>query len=211
MIIFNIFTNIGYIISRKILQIALIIFFKFKVKGGENMPSKGPFIIASNHISYMDPPIVGSACRRIVHFIASDHLYKNRLFGLWYRLVGCIMVKREEPSHTAMRKILNHLRQGRVIAIFPEGTRSEDGKRREPLSGLGFLALKSQVPVVPCCVEGSEKALPKGAKSFTSSSITAHIGKPIEPKDFEYKGDKKAAYRLFSKKVMDSITQLGTK
>ncbi len=199
---------IVYHISRMTFKIVLILFFRFKVEGRENIPKRGPFIIAGNHTSYMDPPIVGAVTRRRFHFIASDHLYKNKLMGWWIMAGGGIRVKKGESNHIAMRRILNYLKKGKPIAMFPEGTRSEDGKIKEPLSGIGFLALKSGVPVVPCLIKGSEKALPKGARSFKSSSVSVYVGKPIEAKDFKYEGDKKEAYRLFSRKIMNNIARL---
>ncbi len=207
--IFGILSNIAYFISRNIFKITLIIFFKFKVKGGRNIPKRGSFIMASNHVSYVDPPAVGSACRRRLYFITSDHLYKNKLMALWYKAVGCLKIKRGRADHGAMKKILSYLKDGRPLAIFPEGTRSNGSNIEEPLAGIGFLALKSQVPVIPCLVKGSEKALPKGARFFKRSNITVYIGDPIEPKSFKYESDKKNAYKLFSKKIMSSIAQLG--
>lgn len=206
---FRIYSSIAYFVSRNIFKIGLKVFFKLKVKGSKNIPAKGPFIVAGNHISYLDPAIVGSASRRRLYFITSDHLYKNRLAALWYNSVGCLRIKRGEPDHRAMRRILDYLKDGKPLAMFPEGTRSQDGRIKEPLSGIGFLALKSHVPVVPCLIKGSEKALPKNARFFTFTPISVYVGEPVQPKDFEYGGDRREAYQLFSKKVMNSIVQLG--
>lgn len=207
--IFKIYSSIAYFISRNIFKILLILFFKLRIRGRENLPAKGGFIMASNHVSYMDPPIVGSAAKKRVHFITSDHLYSGKLLALWYKSVGCLKIKREGTNRSVIRKIIDYLKDGEVIGIFPEGTRSEDGSMKEALAGIGFLALKSRTPVVPCFIKGSEKALPRGAKSFTSAKVFIYIGKPIETKEFRYEGDKKEAYRLFSKKVMKAIAQLG--
>lgn len=133
---------------------------------------------------------------------------KNAFSRWWYKAVGCLIINKGEADHRIIRRMLDYLKDGKPIAIFPEGTRSEDGSYREPLTGVGFLALKAKVPVVPCAIKGTAKALPKGAKKFASSKVSVHIGSPIEPKDFGHEGSKKEAYRLFSKKVMSSIIEL---
>lgn len=207
--IYSITSSIAYFISRNIFKIGLHLFFRLKVEGEENVPRKGAFIAASNHVSYMDPPIVGSAFRRRVYFITSDHLFKSRSVGWWYNIVGCIRIKRGEADHRAIRKILDYLKDGKPVALFPEGTRSEDGELKDPFLGIGFLALKSQVPVVPCFIKGSEVALPRGARSFRKARIRLYMGKMIEAREFACDGaQKKEAYRLLSRKVMNSIAGL---
>ncbi len=202
-------TAIGYHLSSNFFRISLRALFRFRVIGGKNTPKRGPFIMASNHVSYMDPAIIGGTFFRRLYFVTSEHLYKHKLAALWYNSVGCIKIKRDAPRHTVMKKLLSLLKKGKPVAIFPEGTRSADGKMQEPLSGVGFLALKSQAPVLPCFIKGSDKALPRGAKAFKFNRITIYIGKPIDPKEFKFEGDKREAYRLFSKKVMHAITVLG--
>ncbi|MBL7069629.1 MAG: 1-acyl-sn-glycerol-3-phosphate acyltransferase [Candidatus Omnitrophica bacterium] len=207
--LYKIYSAIAYFISRNLFKIGLLVFFKYRVTGRENIPKKGPFIMASNHVSYMDPPAIGAASRKRLYFISSEHLCKNRLLAFWYKSVGCLIIKREESDHSMMKKILHYLKEGKPIAIFPEGTRSEDGAIKEPLSGAGFIALKSQAPVIPCFVKGTEKALPRGAKAFKKSGVTVYVGSPIDPKDFKFEGKKKDSYRLFSKKIMNCIAQIG--
>ena len=203
---------IVYFISRNIFKISLKLFFHFKVIGHKNIPARGSFILAGNHVSYLDPPMVSAACRRKIFFLASSHLYKKGFLNWWYTSVDCIKVNSGKAGDRgAIKKILDCLKKGKPVAIFPEGTRSEDGTMKEPLSGIGFIALKSQAPVVPCFLKGSEKILPRGAKSFKSGRVSVYIGEPIEVKEFKYEGDKKEAYRLFSKKVMHSISALAKK
>jgi len=206
---YRIYSAVAYSISRKLFKLLLVLFFGYRVTGGENIPKKGPFIMASNHVSYMDPPAVGAASKKRVYFIASEHLCKNRLLGFWYKSVGCLIIKRGKSDHRMIKKILHYLKEGKPIAVFPEGTRSEGGTIKEPLSGAGFIALKSHVPVIPCFVKGTDKALPRGAKAFKKSRVSVYIGRPIDPKDFKFEGNKKESYRLFSKRIMNSIAQLG--
>jgi len=206
--IYAIYNAIMYFISVSVFKISLKLFFRFSVHGHESIPKKGAFIAASNHVSYMDPPAIGATFRRRVYFIASSHLCKNRLLGLWLRSVGCLIIRRGEPDHTTMRRIIRYLKDGKPLAIFPEGSRSEDGKIGESLSGVGFLALKSQAPVIPCFVKGTDKAFPKGAKSFKRTKVSVYIGEAIRPEDFKHEGNRKESYQLFSKKVMHNIAEL---
>lgn len=186
----------------------LKLFFRFKVEGVENIPSSGAFILASNHVSYMDPGVVGAVSRRRLYFMTSDHLYRNKLAAFWHNSTGCIRIRRGESDHAAIRKILGSLKAGKPIAIFPEGTRSPDGKLKDAFSGIGFLALKTKVPVVPCFIKGSDEALPRDARFFKFGRIRAIVGKPVLPEAFDVSSGKKEAYRLFSKKVMNSIAEL---
>lgn len=197
-----------FFISKFSFRILLTIFYRFKTRGSENIPKKGPFIAASNHVSYMDPPAIGAAFARRLYFIAGDHLYKNIFSRFWHTSVGCLKMKRGESDYGAVKKMLTYLKDKKPLALFPEGTRSEDGAIKEPLLGVGFLAIKSGVPVIPCFISGTDKALPRGAKFFKKGRVSVYIGKPIESANFKFEGEKKEAYRLFSKKVMHSILQL---
>ncbi|MFH1753098.1 MAG: lysophospholipid acyltransferase family protein [Candidatus Omnitrophota bacterium] len=206
--IFEIFSRLMYLMAKWSFRIPLLLFFGFRVKGVENLPNKGAFIFASNHVSYMDPGIIGAFSNRQFFFITSDHLYKNRLAALWYHSTGCIRIKRGRPDHSAMKKVFSLLRSGKPIAIFPEGTRSADGQIKGAFLGIGFMALKARVPVIPCLIKGSDKALPRGAKNFKFGRVEVAIGSPIPPTDPNGCVGRKEAYRAFSIKVMDSIAKL---
>jgi len=210
-LIFSICSAITYSFFRKIFKLILLLFFRFKVRGGENFPLKGPFILASNHISYMDPVIVGAAAKRRVRFITSEHLYRNKFAAFLFRAVDCIEIKRGEADHKALKRVMGCLKAGKPVVIFPEGGRSEGKDMKEISDGLGFLALKTDAPVVPCLVRGSDKALPKDAGFFKSATVTVDVGEPIDPKDFDYKGSKREAYKLFTKKVAKTIMGLSKK
>ncbi len=205
---YKIYSYLAYLASKWAFLILLKVFFRFKVEGAENMPSSGAFILASNHVSYMDPGIVGAIAKRRLYFITSDHLYRNKLAAFWHNSTGCIRIRRGESDHAAIRKILGSVKAGKPIAIFPEGTRSPDGKLKDAFSGIGFLALKTQVPVVPCFIKGSDSALPRGARFFKFGRVSVTVGSPILPETFSGNAVKKEAYRSFSKKVMDSIAEL---
>ena len=152
-----------YRFSRFVLLIFLKLFFKFKVEGVRHVPKKGGFILVCNHVSYLDPAVLGVACPRPVSFMARDTLYHNRLLGLWMKLVNVIPVKRDSADFSAIKKGLRVVQKGKGLAIFPEGTRRIPEKAFiNPEPGAGFLADKGRVPVIPAFVSGTYEALPKG-------------------------------------------------
>lgn len=146
------------------------------------MPKKGGFILVCNHVSYLDPVVLGAGCYRSVHFMARDTLFNNKFLGFWMRSVGVIPVKRDQADYSALKKSLRLARSGEGIAIFPEGTRRLPDKAfLNPEPGAGFLADKANVPVVPAYVCGTYEALPKGihAKLNFGREILLRFGKEI--------------------------------
>jgi 1-acyl-sn-glycerol-3-phosphate acyltransferase len=154
--------SLAYFVSRSSLEIAARIFFSVKITGHENFPSP-PFIVVSNHTSLLDPPLVGAACAKyFVNFMVKQELFEMPLVKHWAKSVGCIPVRRGDNSIKGIREVLRRLKQGHVVGIFPEGTRSEDGSLREAKMGTGFLLSSARVPVVPIYVFGTAEAFPKG-------------------------------------------------
>ena len=169
-----------YPVSRAFCAAFLKIFFGLRVVGRENIPAKGGFILAGNHVSYLDPPAVGSGCLRSVHFMARHDLFKIPVLGWWLRSVGVFEVKRESADVSAMKQAIRCLKNGEGLALFPQGRRSGiENLEQDIQAGVGFIAQKSAVPVVPVFVKGTEKALPKGARFFKRALITVRFGKSI--------------------------------
>ena len=199
-----------HIISRTIFEIFIRILFKLHVSGRENIPN-APYIVVSNHASLLDPPLVGIACKKknkIVDFIAKEELFEGALLGCWTRAVNCIFVDRKGMGVGAMKEAVRRLKAGRVVGIFPEGTRSENGSLQEGKRGVGFLIAKARVPVVPIYIEGSGEAFPKGKKVKKGSIIDVYIGKAIQPNDFtDALGSGKQTYELITNMVMERIAQ----
>lgn len=131
--------------------------FGFKVMGRDLIPRTGPVIIASNHISYADPPVVGSAVPREVYFLAKEELFANRAFGWLIRKYNAIALKRSVGDVGAVRKALDLLGQGRAVLMFPEGTRSLSGRLLNARPGVGLIACMAGVPVVPTYVTGTNR------------------------------------------------------
>lgn len=196
-----------YYISRNILWLLFKIFFGYKVKYADRIPKAGPFIIAGNHFSFLDPAAAGCVTRRQVHFLARADLFDNTFFNWWGRAVGAIPIKRGRFDISAIKGTLDCLNRGGIVALFPEGTRSKDGIIKEPKAGVGFVAAKAGVPVVPVFIKGSNKALPTHAMFIRFKPIEARVGKPVDAKMF-VKGNGSYDYEALSQEVMKKIEEL---
>lgn len=170
-----------YTILRLIGSAVFIIFFRLKVEGKENIPKRGPFILASNHLSFLDPIALGVASPRKLNFIARHDLFSFRFFGWLIAHLGAFPIKRDRPDLWAIREGLRRLHKGEALVLFPEGTRNPDGVLGEGHSGVGWLALKANVPICPVFIEGTERALPIHAKFIKPKKVYIRFGIPIPP------------------------------
>ncbi|MCX5796325.1 MAG: lysophospholipid acyltransferase family protein [Elusimicrobia bacterium] len=135
--------------------------WRLKVSGLEHVPAHGAALIASNHVSFIDPPLVGWAAlpARSLRYLAKMELFRIPLLGWFMRNVGCIPLDRGRADIGAVRTALDVLGRGRCLLVFPEGTRSKDGRPGRPRGGVGFLAGKSGAPVVPARVVNTDRLL----------------------------------------------------
>jgi 1-acyl-sn-glycerol-3-phosphate acyltransferase len=147
--------------------------------GTENVPRKGPLIIASNHRSHADPPLVGISLPRPAHYMAKRELFEVPLFGRIIPRTGAFPVTRGRPDRRALRYALRLLSEGEAVVMFPEGTRSLDGRLREPELGVAMIALKSRAPVLPLALQGSEHILPKHSVIPHSHPLRIRFGEPL--------------------------------
>jgi 1-acyl-sn-glycerol-3-phosphate acyltransferase len=198
-----------YWLSRKTFEILIHILFRFEALGTENVPG-APCLIASNHASLLDPPLVGIACKKhFIDFMAKKELFDRPFFGRWCRMVGCIEVKRGDNAVKSLKEAARRLSQGRVVAIFPEGTRSVTGEMQNAKRGTGFLIAKANVPVLPVFVDGSGKAIPKGGKWNIGARVRVYIGKPVMPYEFSaLRAGVDRDYEAITSLVMDRISGL---
>jgi 1-acyl-sn-glycerol-3-phosphate acyltransferase len=183
------------------------LFFDLKIYGRENLIEDRGAIVASNHQSFMDPPLVGVAHLKEMSYLARDTLFKNKVFGWILREVNSVPVDRTRGDISAMKTIMRLLKDGKRVIIFPEGTRSKDGNLQPARAGVGLLIAKTRVPVVPVRVFGSFDALPKSGK-LRFCPITVVIGKPIEFDPAEFQGGDREIYQKLSDRVMAEIAKL---
>ena len=183
--------------------------FRGEVVGTENFPREGPFLIASNHASHLDPPLVGCQVARQMRFFARKSLWNNRLLAWWLDRVETIPVERDSGDIGAIKRVLQALKEDRVVVLFPEGTRSPDGHLQKPKAGVGLMACKTGVPVVPCRVYGSFKAFGKGAAiPRFGTPVTIVFGRPIPAVDYDDPTAGKARYETAAQRIMDRIAAL---
>ena len=156
-----------------------------EVIGAENVPKDGPVLMVSNHVSYLDPCMIGDASPRRVVFMGKAELFKNPILNWLLRGVYGIPVKRGEPDTAAFRAVLARLKEGRLVCIFPEGTRSPNGELQEAEAGAGVFATRTGCPVVPVFVRGTNVALDRKGR-FHRTRVSMSMGKPfILPKSME--------------------------
>ena len=145
--------------------------FPITVTGLENIPSTGGVILASNHASYLDPPVIAAAIKhRFMRFMARDTLFHHPVSNWLFPKIGVVPLSREKGDVAAIKNAIHMLKSGECVGLFPEGTRTLDGNIHEAKGGIGFLIAKASVPVIPVYIGGTFEAFPKGAKKIKSTA-----------------------------------------
>ena len=163
------------------------IFSPRSVFGLEHLPATGSYILASNHLSNLDPFLIGLCMRRRIGYMAKDTLFHNPVLRFCLNRVETFPVKRGASDVRALRETLRRLKRGLPVVVFPEGTRGGSDTEKKLQSGIGFLAVKAKVPVIPVHIGGSDKVLPRGAKLPKRGKVTIVFGAPINfTKDQSY-------------------------
>jgi 1-acyl-sn-glycerol-3-phosphate acyltransferase len=193
----------GYTLCKTIAKVG----FRYQAFGQENIIEDGPAIMAANHQSYLDPPLVGITCRAELYFLARKTLFKNKLFGSILSRVNALPVDLSGADLTAVRTIINLLKQGHRTVIFPEGTRSLTGQIQHARPGIGMIIAKTLAPVVPMRIFGSFQAWPK-AGTIQPCPITVVVGKPIRFKKEEFDGKSREAYQKIGEQVLATIAAI---
>ncbi len=163
-----------YTIVRALFKILFAVGLRLRVEGTENIPKEGPLVIACNHLSLLDPPVLGTAASRKVHFMAKEELFVPVL-GTIYKILGAFPVRRGGADRAAIKHGIEILESGQVLAIFPEGTRSKTGKLGKAQPGALMMASKAKATIIPACIIGTDykrhgRIWPK---------VTVRFGKPI--------------------------------
>lgn len=179
-----------------------------KVKGLHNVPVEGGAILASNHESYLDFIILPVSGCRPPRYLVGEVFFEMPVISWLFRKMGFIQVDRRRTINTeAIRKALNYLKAGELIGIYPEGTRSPDGKLQEAHDGIAFLAHMSETPVIPVAVIGTYEAWPKGRRFPKASRCEVRFGEPLLFTRDEYKVDKAVLTRT-TRTIMARIAEL---
>lgn len=151
------------------------IWLRWELFGRENIPAEGPVVIAANHLSLLDPPVLGAAATRKVHFMAKSELFKPAWFGALIRKLGAFPVRRGAMDRDAIKTGLTILKENKVLAVFPEGTRSKTGELGRAGGGAFMMAVKCKAKIVPAYIYGTDlKRHPGWPK------VRVIFGKPME-------------------------------
>src|SRR5439155_22372802 len=199
----NFYYWLGYHFSRLIGRL----FFRFRVVHRERMIQSGPVILAMNHQSYLDPPLAGTTCDRPIYFLTRRTLLDVPLLGWLLPKLNVIPVNQEGVDRSAIKALIRVLKAGNGVLVFPEGSRTLDGKLQPAEAGLGLVIAKTLAPVVPMRIFGAHEAMPRGG-GLRLRPITIVIGKPIlfSPAAVELRG--KDTYGGLSQRIMDAIAAL---
>jgi 1-acyl-sn-glycerol-3-phosphate acyltransferase len=182
--------------------------FRGDVAGLENVPKEGPFLVASNHASHLDPPIVGCHIARQMAFFARKSLWNGKLATWWLDGVGAIPVDRDGSDVSAIKNVLRTLQAGKALTLFPEGTRSPDGTLQPAKSGVGMIACRSRVPVLPARIFNSHIAFGRDGRLRPGTRVSVVYGRPLQPADYDDPKAGKERYQLASEKIMTAIAAL---
>lgn len=198
-----------YYAARFTVRVFLLVWERFKAYDSEYVPSEGGCVIAVNHVSYLDPPAIAASLKhRVIRFMARDTLFASRIGHWFFTGVKCVALDRTRGDVGALRKGISILKEGKVLVLFPEGTRSPDGRLQEAKGGIAFLISKAAVPVVPAYVDGTFEAFPKGAKRVKRGKVSVHYGPAIQPSEIAALGTTRESYDKIGKLVMSRIAAL---
>ncbi len=201
--------QLAYGFSHYLASVVYGMFFRGDVMGLENLPEKGSFLIAANHASFLDPPLIGSQVSRQIAYFARKTLWKGGVITWWLDEVGTIPVDRDGGQDvSAIKRVLKALKDDKGLILFPEGTRTADGLLQKPKAGVGLIACRSQVPVIPARIFGSFHAYGKGQPLRLGTPVSIVFGQPILPTEYDDHAAGKERYLVASKRIFERITTL---
>lgn len=182
--------------------------FGMRIVGRENLVTEGPVLVASNHQSFLDPPLIGNLYRTEMVFLARKTLFVGYFKWLYPRL-NAIPVDQDRPDMTSLKTIIRKLKQGDRVLVFPEGARTLDGSIGEAAPGIGLVAVKSGAVIQPVRISGAREALPRGSGRIRFARITVTVGKPIRltPEEREAASGK-TGYERVTERIMSAISEL---
>ena len=169
-----------------------------KIIGTENIPKEGALIFVGNHKTYLDPPLIATTGKRMMHFLAKKELYNNKMFAFLGWAFEAIPVNRDAKDVAALKKSLKILKEGGCIALFPEGTRNGIAKGEKAKDGVAFFAVRSGAKVVPCGINGGDKEHRK---------VVIKYGTPLDYSKYKGTKDKEQLDKI-TEEIMENIKEL---
>ncbi|MER5428629.1 lysophospholipid acyltransferase family protein [Streptomyces sp. NPDC002588] len=204
-----------YVLKYVLLGPLLRLAFRPRIEGLEHVPETGPAIIAGNHLSFADHFLMPAVLKRRITFLAKAEYFtgpgiKGRLTAGFFRSAGQIPVDRsgKEAGQAAIREGLGVLSKDELLGIYPEGTRSHDGRLYKGKVGVAVMALRAGVPVVPCAMIGTFEAQPPGQVLPTLHPVVIRFGKPLDFSRYAGMENEKAILRAVTDEIMYAILKL---
>ncbi|MDR1510008.1 MAG: 1-acyl-sn-glycerol-3-phosphate acyltransferase [Synergistaceae bacterium] len=175
--------RVFYHFTKCLFRLFFTLYNRLETRGLDNIPKNTPVIVASNHASYADPPLIGCVFPGRLRYLAKESLFRVPLLGFFIRALGAVPVKREDSQRAGavMKNLLYMLKNGDSVLLFPEGSRSPDGRIKPLEAGAAYLSVKAGVPVLPVYVSGSFYAWPRGKMFPRPSKLTLTVSRPIYP------------------------------
>ena len=195
-----------YWVATVAMRASLVALTRWRVEGRENVPRTGPLILVSNHLSFIDPPLLGASLPRRINFMTKQELFRSPISRAVVKAYYAFPVRRGVLDRSALRRALEVLKEGWVVGVFPEGRRSPDGHLQSPQAGASLLASRSGVPVLPVGIAGSERVKGLGFL-LRRPPITVTIGRPfhLKPTADEHS---RAKLEQQSRLIMERIAEL---
>ncbi len=182
--------------------------FGLRIIGSKNLITEGPVLVASNHQSFLDPPLIGNLYNTEMVFLARKTLFIG-FFKWLYPQWNAIPVDQDRPDMSSLKTIIRKLKEGHRVLVFPEGARTLDGEIGEAAPGIGLIAAKSGAVIQPVRISGARDALPRGSARIRFARITVSVGPPIRLTADEQKAvNGKDDYERITEKIMSAIKAL---
>lgn len=178
--------------------------FDYRVINEDRLIHEGGVLLCSNHVSYLDPPLAGIVYKEAVHYLARKSLLSNPVSRWLFPRLHVVPIDQDRPGFAGLKTIIKCLTDGNRVLIFPEGSRSPDGRLQPGEPGTGLVVAKARVPVIPIRLFGAHEALPFGSAKLRRNTITAVVGEPLRF-DREELPPGKDAYQQISDRIMSAI------
>lgn len=196
-----------YRICQTLCRLAGAVFFRLRVHGREFMPETGGALIVSNHVSFLDPPLIGCSYREPIHYLARKTLFKGPFAWLLPR-IQVIPVDRGKADMAGLKRVLAMLKDNQRVLLFPEGTRSPDGSVQAAEAGVGFIIAKCGTPVVPMRIFGAHEAFPRTARFPRPGRVHVVAGPPVDFSSLPAGLSGRELYEAYAAAVMRAIAAL---
>jgi 1-acyl-sn-glycerol-3-phosphate acyltransferase len=205
----------SYWIGWSLFRLFFASYFRARIYGSGRVPLSGPIVLAANHASYLDPPLIGSGLKREINYLARESLFRFPILGSVLRSWNCVPVDREGGGAAGLKAILDRLLAGGAILLFPEGTRTKTGQLQPARAGIGFIVIKSTVPVIPTRVFGTYAAYGRHLRIPRPHRLAVKYGRPLYFQELRTearhcsKARLKQIYQQVADEIMSEISRLG--